>query len=186
MHTYPLPLSLLLGDHFVSKQFNIITVIIVSILARNPKKRHVAFHWLITILASGLVIYGTSQRILQIHGRDEGWHDNAKLSQSEVEHYFTQSLMSWIACIIMDGTQAYNIYQAHKGNLRQLLQDFGRRWTVMQAVETVGLLTSCLSMLKFGVDVYDNFHHLTHDVSVHMWFFLAVGFKVGRIIIQGT
>jgi hypothetical protein len=85
-------------------------VVIFSILARNPERRHPAFTWLITFLAPGLVNYGTAQRILQIHTRNESWHDsNAELSKSEVEHYFTQSLMSWIACIIMDGTLAYNI-----------------------------------------------------------------------------
>lgn len=161
-------------------------MVIVSILARNPEKRHPAFKWLITILASGMVIYGTVQRILQIHRRDESWQDtDAELSRPEVEHYFTLSLMSWIACIIMDGTQAYNIYRAYQGNVKRLVTDFMRQWTLMQAVEKVGLFTSCLSMLKFGVNVYDNFHHLTHDVSVHTWFFLALVFKIARIVIQG-
>ena len=90
------------------EQFNVfMPVVVVSILAKNPEKRHPAFKWLIMMLASGLVIYGTMQRILKIHTRD----GNAELSKPEVEQYFTQSLMSWIACIIMDGTQAYNIYR---------------------------------------------------------------------------
>lgn len=161
-------------------------MVIISILARNPEKRHPVFKWLITVLASGLVICGTLQRIIQIHRRDTSWQDaDTELSQSEVEHYFTQSLMSWIACIIMDGTLAYNIIRAYQGDVKQLVRDFGQRWTPMETIEKVGLLVSCLSMLKFGIDVFDNFHRLTHDWSIHIWFFLAVAFKIGRIVVQG-
>ena len=55
----------------------------------------------------------------------------------------------------------------------------------METVELAGMLVSCVSMLRLGVDVYSNFHQHTHDVSMHAWFFMAVVFKVGRIFIQG-
>ena len=55
----------------------------------------------------------------------------------------------------------------------------------METMELAGMLVSCVSMLRLGVDVYSNFHQHTHDVSMHAWFFMAVVFKVGRIFIQG-
>ena len=55
----------------------------------------------------------------------------------------------------------------------------------METVELAGMLVSCVSMLRLGVDVYSNFHQHTHDVYMHAWFFMAVVFKVGRIFIQG-
>ena len=70
--------------------------------------------------------------------------------------------------------------------MKRPLRHFVQRWTPRQVAEKAGLLVSCLSMFKFGVDVYGNYHRLTHDVSVHIWFFLALAFKVGRIAIQGA
>lgn len=84
---------------------------------------------------------------------------------------------------VMLGYVAYS--RAYEGKMKRPLRHFVQQWTPKQVAEKTGLLVSCLSMFKFAIDVYGNYHHLTHDMSVHIWFFLALAFKVGRIAIQG-
>ena len=169
-----------LGDNFVSMPFNTISVLVCAILIRQPERRHWFFKWLITILASVFVPAGTVLRIQHIHGH-AGMEE--EISISEAEKYFTQSLASWIACIIMDGTLAFHIYQAY--DFKKLVNEFLEVCTVTKAIEKMGLLITCTSMVRFAYNVYINFHYLTNDISIHTWFFLAVFFKISRIIIQG-
>ena len=147
------------------------------------------FKWLITILASVFVVFGTVERIIQI----SGWSPNPSpcpsadnaLSQHEVDRYFKLSLASWIACIIVDGYTVLNIFLGYKGNRIQLVKNFITKWTVPLLIEKGGLFVSLLYMIKLGFDVYNNFNHLTSDTWLYFYFAFCAVCKISRAFIQG-
>lgn len=149
-------------------------IFLTSILSRPPERRHPLFKWLITILASIFVLFGT---ILRTAGGE--WQ------VINVERYCILSLASWIACIVMDGYLILNIIRAYRGNMRQLAHDFRINWTMYRAVEIVGLLTSLVSMANLGIQVYNNFSNRTSDVSFYIYFSVCVVCKLGRVLLQG-
>ena len=175
--------ALIPGDFFsCSWQFNLyVGILVVSILARSPEKRHAVFKWLITILTSVSVVSGTMLRI--------GWgvwqDIDIGLGKNRVERYFILSLASWIGCIIMDGYLILNIFRAYHGRMKKLVWDFCTNWTAVQTAEKVGLLISLATMINLGIDVYCSFNNLTTDVSLYVYFTLCVMCKIGRILVQG-
>ena len=148
------------------------------------KKRHPIFEWMVTIIASTFVCLGTLQRVLQI--QDTEWDSTAaQISRASLKFYFTHSLMSWIACIVLDGRHTVNMYCDHGWTLWQSLKGMVQRRDRRAALEVLGLLMSCASMVRLAVNVYESYHVLSQSVSLHVWFWMAVLFKLCRILAQG-
>lgn len=102
---------------------------------------------------------------------------------NEVKSYF---FISWIIGTISDGRQIYNICRVYGQRLTELLRDLIRRCTSVQVLlEFIGLLTSCVAMVKLSWDFYDGFPYL-HVRIVYTMFVLAVFFKTVRRFFQGT
>ena len=176
------------GDKFCSWQFNLyVFIFIASIFSRSQERRHAVFIWLITILASVVVVFGTVERTTQI----SGWSpspcpsSDSALNKYEVNRYFKFSLASWIACIIMDGYTVLNIFLGYQGNRIQLVKNFFTKWTMPLIIEKAGLVVSLLSMISLGFGVYHNFNNLTSDTSLYVYFTSCVICKITRIAIQG-
>lgn len=159
-----LPGDNLPGDNFVSNI--LINVLILAILLRLWRLQ--IFKWCITILGVLFVITRTAQRIALLGGRGEWIHIN----------YFQRNLVSWIACVIVDGTLALYIWREYRGRRQQMLRDFIGNWTL---VEEIGLGLSLVSMANLGCDVYKNFHGLTH----YMLLFIVFVCMMSRIVIRG-
>lgn len=124
-----------LGD-IISVLFNVTIVpLILYLLLRKAEKRPIFFDWLITISSSLFVCFGTVLRVHLISGNE--WGAIADISRSTVKYYFTQSLASWIACIILDGRLTLNLCRAYQK--KKLLAS---RPTPMQVLEFFGLFTS--------------------------------------------
>ena len=143
-------------------------------------QRHFVFEWVIVVLGSYTVCSGTLLRALQIkgvlHGAD--WHT----SPDQVQTYFHESLTAWVGCVILDGRTTFNIIRVY--SRRRLACLRGRR-TGTQVLELAGVLVSLISMVKFSLDVYNNFKGLTDDLSIYFWFMAAVAFKIIRIFVKG-
>ena len=170
------------NDNYCSLQFNLLTVIfIVTIYSKPPEKRPIVLRWLITVLGSLCVVSGTLQRTAKINGWVE-WQEDVAY---EIQHYFKQSLASWIACIIVDGYLVLNLSRAYKGRRRKILHDFFANWTVTETAEKVGLFISIVSMINLAFDVHENFNSKTSDTSHHVWFICCVVCKILRVTVQG-
>lgn len=160
-------------------RFNIIIIPLILYVVFTGRTRRVLpiFEWLHTIAASTLVCLGTQLRVIQIHGKE--WADfNSRI----LDFYFVLSLMSWVACIMMDGRHTIRICRAHGRHLMQRLGRLNRTGLL----ELVGLLISLLSMIVLAHDVYNSFSQLTHSQAYYYWFFVTVLSKLSRFGMQGT
>lgn len=170
------------GDEFCSWQFNLyVAIFLASIFSKSQERRHPVFRWLITILAPVLVVLGTMGRTIQISGCSSILSPTLEstLSQCEVDWYFKLSLMSWIACIIVDGYAILNIFIDYQ---TFLLKNFFTKCLIM---EKSGLGVSLIYMVKLGFNVYYNFNHLTSDTSLYVYFTFCAICKVMRSLVQG-
>lgn len=163
-----------IGDNFVRPEFNLIWLVIFYIILRHFNDRHPFFTWTIAVLPSIYVCYGTIVRV-NIIDKNKAWDSVI------VEDYFIHALASWIAAIITDGAYAISLFTV----LLQQRPHIQHQTWKRTLLEATGLLASLLTMVKFGFDVYFNFHHLTSDNWLYIYFFGAVVAKISKILIQG-
>ena len=97
--------------------------IVILILLLRPN----SLQWLITITASVLVLGGTLVCVFQIHTQHY---------QMNVNYYFIHSLLSWSACIMLDGRHILNLWWVYGLTPLGSLRRMGLRRTVCATLDT--------------------------------------------------
>ena len=109
---------------------------------------------------------------------------NPQLPDFPTTSYLTYLLLTWIACIVIDGRLSVSILSRHRQKML-VYRDF-RRELGKSLFKISAMVTSCLAMLSLSYYVYTSFNGLTKDLCLHICFLAAVVVRTIRINCQGT
>ena len=172
------------GDKFLQPTFHTIVVIAVYLCMKNKVLSRLT--WLTDIIASGLLVIGTYERVSILDGK--GWsHDcEAALSSDSnvVSEYFVFSLASWLALAILETKSCMYVSNAYFGKI-----DLEKKRTFLQWIKFFLYFlipaNSVLVMLHFCTDVHQTFEHLTKDTWLILYYLVAAVVKTLSVLLQG-
>ena len=166
---------LIVGDNFVSPEFNLVLVAAFTLAVR----RNTFISCLVDIVAGGFLLYATSVR-------NQIFHKNKWISdETAVYHFLVYCLVSWVASIIIEfksckilisfGSQlsCYDVWRLPKVQL------------VIFVLSAIVTLNDCWMMLQFSNTVYKSFEMLSSDPWLLMYYLMAAVAKNCRVFLQG-
>ena len=168
---------LIVGDNFVSPEFNLVLVATFTLAIR----RNTFISCLVDIVAGGFLLYATS-------ARNQIFHKNKWISDETAVYHFL--VLSWVASIIIEFKSCKILVSFCKYGSQLSRYDV---WTLPKAkvqlvifvVSAIVTLNACWMMLQFSNTVYKSFEMLSSDPWLLMYYLMAAAAKNCRVFLQG-
>ena len=178
------PLDFLIGDYFVSPEFNIVFIIALAILLLSTKKRYLGY--LVDVFAAIYLLYGTYSRKEIL--RETGWGSDASVAKSPADQrtvydFLVLSLVSWVASVMLEYRSVEFLLKT--GLKRYCVNDLRKKDVGALLLSLVTSANACYVMLSFSSDVHRSFENLTDDPWILFYFSLAALAKNLRVFFQG-
>lgn len=180
LHTF---IHIILGDGYVSPQFNIILVVFLAMVFRNyHQQMYIYFHIPMYLLSAILLLYGLFQQksiLVKNLWLNELDHHPVSTTDQQVGHSIIHfSMVTWMTSLLFETRVIQFIHCNIVSTIKRIDHSLDFHKILVFNAVLVATVASSLELLFIS-------YHVSRDWNVLAYMTLSMGFQIFRTVSQG-